>query len=189
MKSLIIRKRIIKIATDLFYQNGYNSTGINEIIEKSNIAKATLYNHFSSKEVLCIAYLKNYNAFFLKSIINYIQEDSVEENKILRLFNFIDFYFESDKFNGSATINLVSELPKNNVKIRDEIKLQQNELFKVIKKAVNDTYISNTERENKSFAEKVYLLFNAALVESHLQQDKNAIVIAKEMCIELIKNR
>ncbi len=188
MKSLKIRKRIIEIATDLFYQNGYNRTGINEVIEKSNIAKATLYNHFNSKEDLCIAYLKNYNAIFLLEIQNYIQEDSVEENEILKLFNFIDFYFESDEFNGSANMNLVSELPKDNIKIREEIKFQQKEVFKVIQKAVNDTYISNTERENKYLSEQVYLLFNIALVESHLQQDKNAIAVAKKMCVGLLKN-
>ncbi|MGD1846632.1 MAG: TetR/AcrR family transcriptional regulator, partial [Salibacteraceae bacterium] len=44
MKHSEIRGRIIETASELFYQNGYNSTGINEIIAKSGIAKATLYS-------------------------------------------------------------------------------------------------------------------------------------------------
>ena len=51
-----IRENIVKTASELFYRNGYNSTGINEIIRESGIAKATLYNHFKSKEDLCLSY-------------------------------------------------------------------------------------------------------------------------------------
>ena len=46
VKNSIVKNRIIETASSLFYKNGYNSTGINEIISESGIAKATLYNHF-----------------------------------------------------------------------------------------------------------------------------------------------
>ena len=35
------RHHIIETASELFYKKGYNSTGINEIIKESGIAKAT----------------------------------------------------------------------------------------------------------------------------------------------------
>jgi AcrR family transcriptional regulator len=44
--------------SDLFYVNSYNNTGINEIITKSDIAKASLYSHFASKDELFVAHLK-----------------------------------------------------------------------------------------------------------------------------------
>jgi len=59
MKHGLVKEHIIKTAADLFYTNGYNSTGINEIIKEAGIAKATLYNHFKSKGDVCIAYLKH----------------------------------------------------------------------------------------------------------------------------------
>ena len=49
MKHAEVRNRIIETASDLFYRNGYNSTGINQIIAEAGIAKATLYNHFKSE--------------------------------------------------------------------------------------------------------------------------------------------
>lgn len=52
------RDHIINTASELFYNQGYNLTGINEIIEKAEIAKATLYSHFKSKEELIQAYLE-----------------------------------------------------------------------------------------------------------------------------------
>ena len=32
---MTVRERLISTASDLFYQNGYNNTGINEVIEKA----------------------------------------------------------------------------------------------------------------------------------------------------------
>ena len=55
MKHSEVKNRIIETASSLFYKNGYNATGINEIISETGIAKATLYNHFKSKEDICLA--------------------------------------------------------------------------------------------------------------------------------------
>ena len=52
-----VKDRLLETASVLFYQNGYNNTGINEVIEKANVAKASLYSHFKSKDSICIAYL------------------------------------------------------------------------------------------------------------------------------------
>ena len=57
MKKEKVRERIIRVASDLFYKQGYNSTGINQIIAEADIVIGSLYNHFSSKNDLLQAYL------------------------------------------------------------------------------------------------------------------------------------
>jgi AcrR family transcriptional regulator len=52
-----IRERILQTASDLFYLEGLNSVGVNRIIEEADVAKATFYRHFPSKELLVLAYL------------------------------------------------------------------------------------------------------------------------------------
>ncbi len=52
-----VRERIIRVASELFYKQGYNSTGINQIIAEADIAIGSLYNHFASKNDLLQAYL------------------------------------------------------------------------------------------------------------------------------------
>ncbi|EMJ89636.1 TetR/AcrR family transcriptional regulator [Leptospira meyeri] len=49
---------ILTITADLFYENGYNNTGLTEILNKSNIAKTSIYHHFGSKAGLGSAYLE-----------------------------------------------------------------------------------------------------------------------------------
>ena len=48
----------MSVAADLFYKQGYRATGVNEVIEKSGVAKATFYSHFPSKDDLALAYLR-----------------------------------------------------------------------------------------------------------------------------------
>jgi len=88
MKHSLVRETIIKTASNLFYQKGYNLTGINEIISESGTAKATLYNHFKSKEDICVAYLDYLNNSFLIDIRKFSESKSIGENQILALFDF-----------------------------------------------------------------------------------------------------
>ncbi|WP_050019911.1 TetR/AcrR family transcriptional regulator [Chryseobacterium sp. P1-3] len=57
MKKEKAKERILRVASELFYKQGYNSTGINQIIAEADIAIGSLYNHFPSKNELLQAYL------------------------------------------------------------------------------------------------------------------------------------
>jgi len=51
------RREIVRIASDLFHDNGYERTSMSMISEKVGGSKATLYGYFSSKEELLAATL------------------------------------------------------------------------------------------------------------------------------------
>jgi AcrR family transcriptional regulator len=51
------RERLLDAADELFYDEGVNTVGIDRVIERAGVAKATLYNAFGSKEELVRAYL------------------------------------------------------------------------------------------------------------------------------------
>jgi AcrR family transcriptional regulator len=44
------RERILETADDLFYREGIHAVGIDTIIEKSGVAKMSLYRSFTSKD-------------------------------------------------------------------------------------------------------------------------------------------
>jgi AcrR family transcriptional regulator len=58
------RDRILDTASELFYRDGYHAVGIDTIVERSGVAKMTLYRHFPSKDHLIAAYLTRANAEF-----------------------------------------------------------------------------------------------------------------------------
>src|ERR1700753_619588 len=51
------RERLLAAAEELFYEEGVNTVGIDRVIEKAGVAKASLYSAFGSKDELIRAYL------------------------------------------------------------------------------------------------------------------------------------
>jgi AcrR family transcriptional regulator len=52
------RERLLAAANELFYAEGVHSVGIDRVIERAGVAKASLYSTFGSKEELVRAYLQ-----------------------------------------------------------------------------------------------------------------------------------
>lgn len=53
------RQRILEVADRLFYADGVRATGTEKIMSLAEVAKATFYRHFESKDALVLAYLQN----------------------------------------------------------------------------------------------------------------------------------
>ncbi|MFB5660422.1 TetR/AcrR family transcriptional regulator [Alteribacillus sp. HJP-4] len=58
MSRSIKRDTLLEVAERLFYEYGFHGVGLKQIINESNVATMTLYNHFSSKENLVEEVLK-----------------------------------------------------------------------------------------------------------------------------------
>lgn len=183
MKHALVKDTIIHTASDLFYRNGYNLTGINEIIKEAGIAKATLYNHFSSKEEICLAYLKYKNSTFLKEIETFAMKAPKGKDQLLALFDFLTLFFNGKEFNGCWCIRTVAEIPLENEIIRAEIQRQKNDFIAVIDQLVKSN-IPNYN--NERIAQQIYVLYEGAVAESHLHQEEWPILAAREICNKLL---
>ena len=73
------RSRILEVADRLFYSDGVCSTGIQKIIETSDVAKATFYHHFESKDALVLAYLKRRDESFWEYLFTPDRPDTLRE--------------------------------------------------------------------------------------------------------------
>ena len=173
----------METASELFYAKGYNLTGINEIIKEAGIAKATLYSHFSSKEDICLAYLEYKDETFLSNLTAYLETKEEGKDKIFGLFSFLKQFFRDQDFNGCWCINTVSEIPKENQKIRETIQRQKNGLIDLIKRLIDENLPAiESEQESNQLAKKVYLLYESAIAESHLHRAVWPIDSALELC-------
>jgi AcrR family transcriptional regulator len=52
------RQRILNAATDLFYREGINATGVERLASEASVSKRTLYQHFPSKTSVVEEYLR-----------------------------------------------------------------------------------------------------------------------------------
>jgi AcrR family transcriptional regulator len=51
------RDRILQTAGRLFYRDGYRAVGVDRVIAEADVAKATFYKHFPSKDDLIVAWI------------------------------------------------------------------------------------------------------------------------------------
>ncbi|MDT7833379.1 TetR/AcrR family transcriptional regulator [Flavobacteriaceae bacterium S356] len=186
MKHSEIKDHIIKTASHLFYHKGYNLTGINEIISEAGIAKATLYNHFKSKEDICLAYLQYKNSAFLTKIKEVCASKKKGIGQVLAVFDFLEAFFKDKDFNGCWCINTISELPKENQRIRSEIQQQKNSLINFLTELVGQNLPDHSTLEQQKLAKQIYLLYEGAVAESHLHQNDWPITSARELCNSII---
>ncbi|PSW22318.1 TetR/AcrR family transcriptional regulator [Photobacterium sanctipauli] len=101
-------------ALTLFYEQGVNSVGINEVLKVSGVAKKTLYNHFASKEALVIATLEVRDAVFLNWLDRELSGAKTNRELIEALFNSLTAWFndevaELSPFRGCYFINTSAE--------------------------------------------------------------------------------
>ena len=165
------RNHIILTASDLFYQKGYNLTGINEIIEKAGIAKATLYNHFRSKEDLCLAYLDARDQELLEQLNQYCEQKKKGIARVIGILEFLIQFFESGEFNGCWCIRTSAEIPRENERIKLKIKQNKKEFLEFIEDLIKKNISNLTRSKRERLAKQVYLLYEGAVTESHLQKE------------------
>ncbi len=181
-----VKNKIIETASFLFYKNGYNSTGINEIISEAGIAKATLYNHFKSKEDICLAYLRYKNTTFIQDIKAFTSSKVNGKTQILAIFDFLELFFQDKDFNGCWCIKTVSEIPFDNEKIRSEIQTQKNNFIQFISTLITNNIDTIEAEQIQSISRQIYLLYESAVGESHLHQLDWPIKEAKKICTQII---
>lgn len=153
-----VRDRIIETASTLFYKQGYNSTGINQIIAEAKVAKGSFYYNFKSKEEVCIAYLNARHDFWFGKLKEHVSAQKGTEPTILAAFGFLKAMNEKENFRGCSFINILSEISADNTTILSVIQEHKSDLR---------IYLSGL-LDDKSKADHVYLLFESAILESQL---------------------
>jgi AcrR family transcriptional regulator len=80
------RERLLAAANELFYDEGIHTVGIDRIIERAGVAKASLYNTFGSKDQLVSAYLETRRATITEGIMQAVDRYDTPRERLLAVF-------------------------------------------------------------------------------------------------------
>jgi AcrR family transcriptional regulator len=105
------RDRLLAAANELFYAEGVQTVGIDRIIERAGVAKASLYNVFGSKEELVAAYLASRHELTTGRIAEAIEQVADPREKILTVFAVQAKLYQQPDFHGCAFIAASTEAP------------------------------------------------------------------------------
>jgi len=103
------RERLLAAADELFYEEGIHTVGIDRIIERAGVAKASLYDTFGSKDELIRAYLEQRSQARKLRISNRMAQFEAPRDKLLSFFDLMADYFANPKFRGCAFVRASAE--------------------------------------------------------------------------------
>lgn len=107
------RERLLEAAYELFSRRGIQAVGIDAIIERSGVARQTMYRHFASKHDLVVAFLERRDELWTRSWLQgEVEQRSADpREQLLAIFDVFDAWFRTPEFEGCSFINVMLEHP------------------------------------------------------------------------------
>jgi AcrR family transcriptional regulator len=184
-------QRILATARELFYHNGYRATGINEIIKKSGVAKATFYTHFPSKESLALAYVKSMNETETRIMEAGIEKYPGPYEKLIGLLKFLIPWSKERDYRGCTYLNISSEITDPANPVRQESKDHYKnfralvgQLMRELKKQRGSAW---KDLDAETIADAYMLIFSGALTMAQIYHNSQPLQKAIDAVKRLIK--
>lgn len=181
------KAKILEAASRLFYEQGYHATGINQLITEADVAKASFYHHFSSKEELCIAYLQKRHQDWFSKLKQEVERNEDDRERLLSLFTFLERWLPDSNFRGCAFLNIACEFPDPDSKIRLLVVNYRNVLHSYIEQLVDRLDISTDEGSAVGLTNFIYLLFEGTINKGQIYRSTQFIQATRETVMQLIK--
>jgi AcrR family transcriptional regulator len=128
------RARILDTAYALFSRHGIHAVGIDRIIAEADVAKATLYHHFPSKEALVIAFLELRNERWIHDWLEVEAERRAAspQGRALAVFDALDEWFHRPDFEGCSFVNTLLEITDADSRVHEEAVRQMGHVREVL---------------------------------------------------------
>jgi AcrR family transcriptional regulator len=175
------RERLLAAADALFYEEGVNLVGIDRVIERAGVAKASLYDCFGSKEELIRSYLQQRHDARQVRLRERMALCATPREKILAVFDSMAEAAAKPDFRGCAFARASAEArPGSSVKAMCDASRAWNlELFADLAKQAG---AADPDR----VAEQLRLLYDGAALSSHVDKTNTAPAAARAMAEMLL---
>ena len=147
------RTRILEVADRLFYSDGVCATGIQKIIETSDVAKATFYHHFESKDALVLAYLERRRELFWEHLLT-----PERPRTLLEAMAKIDIMVNHPDVGSCPFLRMASEYPDPEHTFHRSVREHKDEL-----RAYLAELVKADGHHRKSLADELLTLVDGAL--------------------------
>lgn len=178
------RERILQVAYQLFTRRGIRDVGIDEIIARAKVAKASFYRNFPSKNDLILEVLQRREQLWTHGLV---EEQSRErgatpEEQLLAIFDvFHDWFHQHEAFDGCSFINVLLEMGVSHPAGKASIQYLEN-----IRAMVRDRAEQAGLRDTDDFARSFHILMKGSII-SATEGDLLAAQRAKAMARPLIE--
>ena len=178
------RDRLVAIGIELFYRNGFQAIGIDNVIAEAGVSKTTFYKHFDSKDDFVLACIQTRDAWEMGAwdrAANQLAGDDPRA-QLIAFFDVLDLWFNDDGFRGCYFINAASEFSDR----RDPI----HKAAALHKRKNRDHFLALAQKAGATdpevFADLYTVILEGTLVLRHVHDRDDAARIMKPRVMEII---
>jgi AcrR family transcriptional regulator len=179
-----VRDRLLDTAADLFYREGVRAVGVDLVVERTGVAKTSLYRHFPSKDDLVAAVLERDDQTYWANWDRIAQRLSLEPKaELLAHVQSIAQYIGQPEFRGCAFLNAATEFPSANhparqIALRHKAELRRRLHALTQRMRVNDPDV---------LADQLVLLIDGAYVNGQLRVKRGPVQALRTAATALIE--
>lgn len=178
-----VRERILETAATLFYQEGVRAVGVDLVVERSGVAKTSLYRHFATKDDLVVAFLEREDAEYWadwEGVAAKAKGDAAAE--LEAHLRWIAHHIAGPTYRGCAFLNVATEFPAPQhparaVAARNKVELQRR--LSALAKKID-------VRKPDQLADQLVLLIDGAYVNGQLLGKRGPVHSLVEAGLALI---
>jgi AcrR family transcriptional regulator len=170
------RQRILDNAYELFSRRGIRAVGVEEVISRAAVAKATLYRHFPSKKDLVLAFLEERELRWTRQFVEagVKERGRSAEERLLAIFDVFDDWFQREDYEGCSFINVLLETGDREHPIGSASARYLANIRAIVRELAEQAGL----RDPEAFALSWHLLMKGAIVQA-AEGDRQAAQRAK----------
>ena len=180
VKGSSARERLLEAANELFYDEGVHTVGIDRVIERAGVAKASLYNTFGSKDELVRAYLEGRHARMAARITRHVERYTDPRDRLLGVFEAQGELFAEPTFRGCAFASASAESPGESVsRATDEYRAWVRGLLTSLAREAGAA-------EPERLGRQLHMLYDGASLAARMDRDPSAATAARAAAAALL---
>jgi len=176
------RERLLAAADQLFYEEGVHTVGIDRLIEKAGVAKASLYSAFGSKEELVLAYLQGRAEERARRITDRLARHEDPRDRVLAIFDLLGERVAEPGFRGCAFVNASAEGPPGDSKVRRACRGSRGWLRGIFTDLAAELGVPDPEQLGR----QLVLLYDGAMMGASMDLDPEIARQGREMAEALL---
>jgi AcrR family transcriptional regulator len=174
--------RLLAAANELFYAEGVHTVGIERVIERAGVAKASLYSAFGSKDELIRAYLQQRADARKRRIAERIARHDDPRDRILAVFDVLGDRAAEPTWRGCAFINARAEGGRGEDKVTRLCATTRAWMRGLFVDLARDAGAADPE----TLGGQMVLLYDGATVGTSMDYDPSAVKTARAMAEALL---
>jgi len=160
------RDRLLAAADELFYAEGVHVVGIDRIVERAGVAKASLYSIFGSKDELVRAYLERHFRARQERIARILARYDTPRGRLLGVFTEVEELLAGSQFRGCKFISAAAEARPGDASevVTEDYRAWLLSLFTDLAEAAG-------ARDARHLGRQLSLLYDGAAVAARIAED------------------